>query len=72
MDSINYKVYYCIDNYKMEKYLTVGKKYLVVENSNPKYITVLNDIGQTRRYDVTDRFLSYSQYRSKIIEDILA
>lgn len=71
MESINYKFFYCISNSKMENYLTIDKMYKAELTINPRYINLINDKGQMRRYDVNNRFLSIAQYRDLKINEIL-
>lgn len=72
MENNEYKTYYCVSNYKLESYLTIDRMYKAEVTTNPKYIIIINDVGQYRRYDVTNRFLNASQYRDKKINEILA
>ena len=71
MESINYNFFYCISNSKMENYLTIDKMYKAELTINPRYINLINDNGQMRRYDVNNRFLSIAQYRDLKINEIL-
>lgn len=59
---------FCSDNPSINKYLTKWQKYEA--SIYGKYCNVYNDLGQYRKYRI-DYFMTVSEYREKLINDIL-
>lgn len=64
-------VVYCINNRGLEKYLTLDKKYEVIEETEEfNWFKITNDKGRENEYD-RSRFLKLDKWRDRQLKKIL-